>query len=199
MVALAAAPLEWILAWPELPKPESLLYIFLDPEGRPTLDGPESPPGDLPPGVPKRTRGRQTGTIVVLGDPRPQEAPGLALASRGLDTAAQVVGTSGLKSLPYHCQSWLSAWERVTVWADNDDAGRQSARAMRVALGRTSRAPPLTVRLLRQERADPADAAAIFPLPRLDLELVRRTAERNVDDLNLPLWEAARRAALITT
>ena len=36
-------------------------------------------------------------------------------------------------------------------------------------------------------------------LPRLDLELVRRTAERNVDDLNLPLWEAARRAALITT
>ena len=127
VVSLAAAPRHWQETWSKLPPLECLLYVFVDRDGRPVLDRPEASGGRD-----KRSRGPQLGTVVVLGDPRPGDSCGLALAegladalalaSRGMDTAVQAVGTSGLKNL-------ADRGNRVAVrMGQRDGVGRQGPR-----------------------------------------------------------------------
>ena len=204
VVALAAPPLQWAISWPQLPQLGCLLYVFVDWEGRPVLDRPEAAQG-----LDKRTRGPQRGCVVILGDARPGEASGLvltegladalAMASRGMATAVQAVGTSGLTHLAECSASWLAAWASVDVWADNDAPGLQKGQAVRVAVSRTVRPPPVTVWHLQEEGADPADGGAAHPLRPLDLGQVRKAAEQEMRENRLPRWEAARRSAILTS
>ena len=207
VVSLAAAPRHWQETWSKLPPLECLLYVFVDRDGRPVLDRPEASGGRD-----KRSRGPQLGTVVVLGDPRPGDSCGLALAegladalalaSRGMDTAVQAVGTSGLKNLADRETEWLSEWASVTVWADKDPEGQgaRGAAEVRLALQRSSRAPPVSAQTVPSaDDKDPADAAASAPLLPLNLPLVRQVTREDMREHGLPLWEAARQSAIRTS
>ena len=207
VVSLAAAPRHWQETWSKLPPLECLLYVFVDRDGRPVLDRPEASGGRD-----KRSRGPQLGTVVVLGDPRPGDSCGLALAegladalalaSRGMDTAVQAVGTSGLKNLADQETEWLSEWASVTVWADKDPEGQgaRGAAEVRLALQRSSRAPPVSAQTVPSaDHKDPADAAASAPLLPLNLPLVRQVTREDMREHGLPLWEAARQSAIRTS
>ena len=207
VVSLAAAPRHWQETWSKLPPLECLLYVFVDRDGRPVLDRPEASGGRD-----KRSRGPQLGTVVVLGDPRPGDSCGLALAegladalalaSRGMDTAVQAVGTSGLKNLADRETEWLSEWASVTVWADKDPEGQgaRGAAEVRLALQRSSRAPPVSAQTVPSaDHKDPADAAASAPLLPLNLPLVRQVTREDMREHGRPLWEAARQSAIRTS
>ena len=62
IIALAAPPAAWTVAWPELPIPQSVQIIAVDAEGNPALDRPADSGG-----LGKRSIGSTTGAIVVLG------------------------------------------------------------------------------------------------------------------------------------
>ena len=199
LVSLWAAPMQWTAAWPDLPTPEAVELIHIDEAGNPALDRPETEGG-----LPKRTYGPRGGTICVLGDPRPGTsqglalgeglADGLALAARDLATAVACGGTSGLASPGLI--TWCTSFRTVKLWADVDAAGIEAARKLRIALAYAGR--DLNIRILPAGLKDPAVAAAATPLQPLDLPLVREIAAEIVSGDGLPLWEAARIAALTT-
>ena len=209
IINLYAAPTAWTASWPNLPTAAAVELIHVDDEGRPALDRPREDSGLV-----KRTYGRSAGMLTLLGDARPTHAHGLnlsegladalALASRRMETAASVGGTSGLAALADPSTfPWLAAWDGLTLWADNDKPnqlgkrpGHDAARRVRASLDRQG--VRLTVLTLPSAK-DAAEASANTPLSVLDLDTVRDLAESLMESDGLPRWEAARVAALTTT
>ena len=209
IITLYAPPAAWTASWPNLPNAAAVELVHVDGEGRAALDRPRDDGG-----LAKRTYGRSAGMLALLGDSRPTHAHGLdlaegladalALASRRMETAASVGGTSGLAALAEPpVPTWLAAWGSLTLWADNDEPnrlgrrpGHDAARRLRADLDRHD--IRLTVLTLPGAK-DAAEATAHSPLPVLDLETVRDLTESLMESDGLPRWEAARIAALTTT
>ena len=209
IITLYAPPAAWTASWPNLPTATAVELIHVDEDGYPALDRPREDNGLL-----KRTYGRSAGTLTILGDARPTHAHGLnlsegladalALASRRMESAASVGGTSGLSALADHPISlWLAAWTSLTLWADNDKPnqlgrrpGHDAARQLRTNLNRQG--VRLTVLTLPSAK-DAAEASANTPLSVLALDTVRDLAKSLMESDGLPRWEAARVAALTTT
>ena len=86
-------------------------------------------------------------------------ADALALASRSPETAAAVGGVSGLQA--DRLLDWLSRWSGVTVYADDDPDGVDSARRLRRLLAH--RGLETSVYTLAGDHKDPGDYAADNP------------------------------------
>ena len=164
IVAAFAPHDEWAERWPHLPNPTCIELVHLDAEGLPALDKPAEEGG-----LGKRSYGIRQGAVCLLGDPRPESAVGLAivegladalaLASRSPETAAAVGGVSGLQA--DRLLDWLSRWSGVTVYADDDPDGVDSARRLRRLLAH--RGLETSVYTLAGEHNDPGDYAADNP------------------------------------
>ena len=196
VVRLLAPGPAWADTWPDLPAATAVELTHVDDAGAAAQDRPE--------GLPKRSHGPTTGAVTLLGDPRPAWSHGLALAegladalalaSRRTETAAALGGTSGAAGMA-DAAEWLGAWDSLTLWADSDEAGLRAARNLRADLAR--RGIRLDARALTTAK-DAAEATARAPLPALALDTVREFAA-DLTGEGLPLWEAARLAALTTT
>ena len=137
----------------------------------------------------------------LFGDPRPESAVGLeivegladalALASRTPETAAAVGGVSGLQA--DRLLEWLSRWSNVTVYADDDADGIDSARRFRRLLAHCGL--EVGVYTLTGGHNDPGDYAADNPLDDVDMDAAREFA-RDLEQEGLPRWEAARLAMM---
>ena len=195
-VAAFAPHDEWAERWPHLPNPTCIELVHLDAEGLPALDKPAEEGG-----LGKRSYGIRQGAVCLLGDPRPESAVGLvivegladalALASRSPETAAAVGGVSGLQA--DRLLDWLSRWSSVTVYADDDPDGVDSARRLRRLL--THRGLETSVYTLAGEHNDPGDYAADNPLQDVDMDAAREFAQ-DLEQEGLPRWEAARLAMM---
>ena len=182
------------LALPSQPDLHKLVH--LDAEGMPALDKPAEEGG-----LGKRSYGIRQGAVCLLGDPRPESAVGLvivegladalALASRSPETAAAVGGVSGLQA--DRLLDWLSRWSSVTVYADDDPDGVDSARRLRRLLAH--RGLETSVYTLAGEHNDPGDYAADNPLEDVDMDAAREFAQ-DLEQEGLPRWEAARLAMM---
>ena len=196
IVAAFAPHDEWAERWPYLPNPTCIELVHLDAEGLPALDKPAEEGG-----LGKRSYGIRQGAVCLLGDPRPESAVGLviveglsdalALASRSPETAAAVGGVSGLQA--DRLMDWLSRWSSVTVYADDDPDGVDSARRLRRLLAH--RGLETSVYTLAGEHNDPGDYAADNPLEDVDMDAAREFAQDLVQE-GLPRWEAARLAMM---
>ena len=132
VITLAARPEEWERNHPQLPRPAGVQRIPVDSEGRGAGT--------------KRSFGRMTGALMVLGDPRLQLAAGpvlvcegaadaLALAARNTAPTAATFGTSGMNG---DIAGFLAkAAAGTEIWADRDEgkngwapAGLRAARAL---------------------------------------------------------------------
>ena len=141
------------------------------------------------------------GAVCLLGDPRPESAVGLvivegladalALASRSPETAAAVGGVSGLQA--DRLLDWLSRWSSVTVYADDDPDGIDSARRLRRLLAH--RGLETSVYTLAGGHNDAGDYAADNPLEDVDMDTAREFAQ-DLEQEGLPRWEAARLAMM---
>ena len=205
IIALAAPPAAWAVAWPELPIPQSVQIIAVDAEGNPTLDRPKEAGG-----LGKRSIGSTTGAIAVFGcaelanalEPvRVAEgvADALALASHYPGTAIATLGTSTMREPVL--ATWLAtAAAGVVVHADADRAkdgkpppGVSAARALcrdiEAAGGQAHAVMPA-------DGKDPADAAVAAPFGELDpawLDYARTLRETT----GWPRWEIARQSTTI--
>ena len=196
IVAAFAPHDEWAERWPYLPNPTCIELVHLDAEGLPALDKPAEEGG-----LGKRSYGIRQGAVCLLGDPRPESAVGLviveglsdalALASRSPETAAAVGGVSGLQA--DRLMDWLSRWSSVTVYADDDPDGIDSARRLRRLLAH--RGLEVGVYTLAGEHNDAGDYAADNPLEDVDMDAAREFAQDLVQE-GLPRWEAARLAMM---
>ena len=160
IVALAAQPVAWDAAWPDLPKVASVQLVHVDTQGQPALDRPVEAGGRE-----KRTMGMLRGAAVFLGNPRLQEAvdpvhiaeglaDALALASRVPGTAIAALGTSGMVGQDrLLAQSLANSHQGVQVHCDTDEpkqgrppAGRRAAAVLMLAIheagGRALIVPP---------------------------------------------------------
>ena len=202
-VMLLLAPLEeWAAAWPQLPATAAVQVVAVDAGGLQVCDlPPEAVDGrGRPLGQNKRSIGEPSGTVGLLGDPRPATAFGLygcegladalALASRFPDTAMATAGTSGLAGLAAHPAALgvLARWPAVGLWADQDDAGKARARALAGKVN--ARRPGLVEVRHLQEGKDPASAAKAFAP--LDWAQVHDAAAAYAEAADLPAWEALR-------
>ena len=170
--------------------------MHLDAEGLPALDKPAEEGG-----LGKRSYGIRQGAVCLLGDPGPESAVGLvivegladalALASRSPETAAAVGGVSGLQA--DRLLDWLSRWSGVTVYADDDPDGVDSARRLRRLLAH--RGLETGVYTLTGGHNDPGDYAADNPLEDVDMDAAREFAQ-DLEQEGLPRWEAARLAMM---
>ena len=196
IVAAFAPHDEWAERWPHLPNPTCIELVHLDAEGLPTLDKPAEEGG-----LGKRSYGIRQGAVCLLGDPGPESAVGLlivegladalALASRSPETAAAVGGVSGLQA--DRLLDWLSRWSGVTVYADDDPDGVDSARRLRRLLAH--RGLETSVYTLAGDHNDPGDYAADNPLEEVDMDAAREFAQ-DLEQEGLPRWEAARLAMM---
>ena len=196
IVAAFAPHDEWAERWPHLPNPTCIELVHLDAEGLPSLDKPAEEGG-----LGKRSYGIRQGAVCLLGDPRPESAVGLvivegladalALASRSPETAAAVGGASGLQA--DRLLDWLSRWSSVTVYADDDPDGLDSARRLRRLLAH--RGLETSVYTLTGGHNDPGDYAADNPLEDVDMDAAREFAQ-DLEQEGLPRWEAARLAMM---
>ena len=193
VAALFAPPEAWMGAWPNLPAPTAIELVHIDTQGNPALDRDEADGG-----LTKRTHGRRSGSVCLLGAPHPALARGLhlaegladslALAARFPETAAALGGTGGLKMVTL--DDWLAAWNSIVVYADEDGPGIAAAREFRE---RRAEAGQDVRAVVLQGYGDPAAAAASVPLPLVDFDLLHSdTIDLRRD--GLPWWEAARRA-----
>lgn len=196
IIAPFAPPERWLDSWPRLPVPTGVELVHLDLGGMAVLDRPESQEG-----LSKRSYGIRQGAVCLLGDPRPDTAPGLtmvegladalSLAARYPETVAAVGGVSGLMTdLPV---DWLSRWARLSVYADDDHAGVEAARRIRRQLGQHNIA--INAYTLSGSHNDPAAFAEDNPLGDVDLDVARDFAA-DLEQEGLPRWEAARLALL---
>ena len=194
LVALCAPPDTWVEAWPNLPTPLAVELVHIDAQGNPALDRAEADGG-----LGKRTHGPRTGTVCLLGDPRPNESPGLqlaegladslALAARFPETAAALGGTGGLRQPSLDL--WLKDWDSIVVYADEDAAGIDAAQEFRQRLA--AEGQEIRAVVLKGYGDPAAAAAAVSPLPPVDLELLHADASDLRQD-GLPWWEAVRRS-----
>ena len=195
VAVLFAPPGDWINLWPSPPSPAAVELIHVDSEGRAVLDRPGHAGGR-----PKRTHGVRRGSVAMLGNPLPSDAPGLnlaegaadalALAARLPETAVAVggVGGMGIDSL----RDWLSGWLRVNLYADNDAKGLSVARRLRRLM--VAQNVAVGVYTVGSGYKDAADFAADNPFdPDVNLDAARELAADLAGE-GIPAWEAARLA-----
>ena len=195
-VAAFAPHDEWAKRWPHLPNPTCIELVHLDAEGLPSLDKPAEEGG-----LGKRSYGIRQGAVCLLGDPRPESAVGLvivegladalALASRSPETAAAVGGVSGLQA--DRLLDWLSRWSSVTVYADDDPDGVDSARRLRRLLAHRASRPASTP--WRVNTTTRATTRRTIPW-RTSTWTPRASSRRTSEQEGLPRWEAARLAMM---
>ena len=104
---------------------------------------------------------------------------------------AAVGGVSGLQA--DRLLEWLSHWSSVTVYADDDPDGIDSARRLRRLLAH--RGLEVGVYTLAGAHKDPGDYAGDNPLDVVDMDAAREFA-RDLEQEGLPRWEAARLAMM---
>ena len=202
IITLLASPKAWEEAWPNLPAPAGVHLVNIDAKGAPALDRRDAKDGPLN----KRSYGPSTGAVAVLGDPRPIEAAGvhvaegladaLALASRFLDTAVAICGTSGMMGASQNTAflQWLASIGCPGVWEDQDGPGKAAAATLARALARHCHPDRLPQLHRVSHGGDPAAAAAAFqPLPAVELRDLASDLQAN----GLPSWEAWRQASNI--
>ena len=207
IVALAAQPVAWAAAWPELPNVAAVQLVHVDAQGQPALDRPTQDGG-----LAKRTIGQAQGAAVVLGNPQLPEASApvhvaegladaLALASRHEGTAIAALGTSGM--MDGLLAQWLAdAALGARVHADTDEAkqgrppaGRRAAATLMLAV-RDAGGEALIVTPEQgfKDFADEAAAGPDFgPLPEGWPDYARTLSETTT----WPRWEIARVATII--
>ena len=209
IVALAAQPVAWATAWPELPNVAAVQLVHVDAQGQPALDRPAEAGGRE-----KRTIGMLRGAAVVLGNPLLPEASAtahvaegladaLALASRVEGTAVAALGTSGLMEQDQLLAQWLAgSAQGVRIHCDADEpkqgrppAGRRAAAVLMVAVneagGRALIVPPAPG---SKDYADECAQGPEFgPLPE-GWEDYAKTLRETTD---WPRWEIARVATNI--
>ena len=198
IIALAAPPAAWTVAWPELPIPQSVQIIAVDAEGNPALDRPADSGG-----LGKRSIGSTTGAIVVLGCAELADAlepvrvaegvaDALALASHYPGTSIATLGTSTMQenTLP----AWLAtAAAGVVVHADADAGGERAARELRRSIQAAGGIVQAYLPARGKDAADAAAAAAFGPLPDGWPDYARTLR----DTTKWPRWEIARQAVNI--
>ena len=198
IIALAALPAAWTIAWPELPIPQSVQIIAVDAEGKPALDRPKEAGG-----LGKRSIGSTTGAIVVLGCAELADAlepvrvaegvaDALALASHYPGTSIATLGTSTMQenTLP----AWLAtAAAGVVVHADADAGGERAARELRRSIQAAGGIVQAYLPARGKDAADAAAAAAFGPLPDGWPDYARTLR----DTTKWPRWEIARQAVNI--
>ena len=203
IVCAYALPAEWERAFPKTPAPDAVEYRPLNAEGTSVRDRPPEQHG-----VQKRTLGIKTGgRVCLLGDPRAEIAPGLALfegltdalawTAREPDSAAAVGGTGGLDGAAL--STWLDGWTRTQMFADRDSGGLDGALNLRAEM--MTRNVPLRFVRASPPYNDYAEWAAAQPPLKLtedQLEAARDLA-RDYETEGLPPNEAARRAAQIVS
>ena len=168
IVALFAPLPDWIAA-PALPAPAGVQLVNVDADGSPATDGG---------GLGKRSHGRLSGAVCVIGGPLPEAgrvhvceglADALAVAAREDGAALACGGTAGLRRL---ADPLAVIGLPVTVWPDGERAGRIAADELTAAL-RERGAVVSTAAVPDGE--DPASIAGPFngppwvaPNPRID-------------------------------
>ena len=164
--------------------------VHVDADGMPAPDGG---------GLTKRSIGRMSGAVCVLGRHWPAEeihvaeglADVLALAARLPWAAVCMGGTANYRNLDLAL--WLSDFRHVRVWADADGPGLEAARTLAQhvrGLGGS------TVTIERVGAGDdPGSAGAHFPA--LDEGLRREYADDLARRDGMPRWEAERIASII--
>lgn len=200
LVALAAPPLAWSVAWPALPPLQAVQLIAVDALGTPALDRPEDSGG-----LGKRSIGATTGAIVLFGYPNLASAlepvrvaedlaDALALATRYPGAAVATLGTSTMAG--EELAAWLATCPAgVAVHADGDAGGEGAPRQLR----RNIRAAGGTARALLPARgkdaAEAASAAPFGPLPDGWIDYAKTLQETT----DWPRWEIARQAVTLLT
>ena len=208
IVALAAQPVAWAVAWPELPEMTAVHLVHVDTQGKPALDRPGQDGG-----LAKRTIGQAQGAVILLGNPQLPEAAApvhvaegladaLALASRIEGTSVAALGTSGMMGQDQILAQWLaSAAQGVQVHCDTDEAkqgrppaGRRAAAVLMLAIKDAGgQALIVTPAQGFKDFADEAAAGPDFgPLPE-GWDDYGRTLQETT---NWPRWEIARVASI---
>ena len=209
IVALAAQPVAWAAAWPELPELTAVHLVQVDAHGQPALDRHRQDGG-----LAKRTVGQAQGAVVLLGNPQLPEAAApvhvaegladaLALASRFEGTSVAALGTSGMMGQDRILAQWLaSAAQGVQVHCDTDEAkqgrppaGRRAAAVLMLAIKDAGgQALIVTPAQGFKDFADEAAAGPDFgPLPEGWVDYARTIRETT----NWPRWEIFRVATVI--
>ena len=203
ILALIASPGAWTASWPDLPLPQAVQRIAVNPDGAPALDR----PADVG-GLGKRSMGPTAGGIIVIGCPLLDEAfypirvaeglaDALALASRYPGPAVATVGTEGMGDEAL--AAWLAtAPAGVVVHADADTGkdGRPppGAAAARTLCRAIEDAGGLCRAVFAPAGKDAADTAKERPFAPLEegwLDFARTLRETTA----WPRWEIARQAA----
>ena len=208
IVALAAQPVAWAAAWPELPNVAAVQLVHVDAQGQPALDRPAEAGGRD-----KRAMGILQGAVVVLGNPLLPEASApahiaegladaLGLASRVDGTSVAALGTSGMMGQEPLAQWLAGAAQGVQIHCDSDvpkqgrpPAGRRAAAVLMLAVnesgGRALIVPPAPG---CKDCADEFSQGPAFgPLP----EGWEDYAKTLRDTTAWPRWEIARVATTI--
>ena len=197
VIAMAATPMAWTRAWPNLPELSCVQVVFVAEDGGPARDR----------GLTKRTYAGTRDAVIVLGCPLLDQATApvdvaegladaLALASRSPAPAASTLGTAGMSSIT--TAEWLATSPATRVWADRDEAkngkapqgqryGRQLVRLVNEAGGNA------TALHTPSPHKDPAAAAAAIGFNNPDPtwpEYAKTLAETT----DWPRWEIARQA-----
>ena len=200
IVAMAAPPMHWVIAWPDTPRPAGVQLISVAYDGTPCLDRPE-----IETGVGKRSYGRLNGSVLLIGNPLQDGAieaarvvegvaDGLAVASRHLGPVLVSMGTSGLT----HPETvkWLANWPGgVVVHADDDAAGTRAALNIVRLINLQSGFEHCTA-FHPTSGKDAADAARLEGFNELQDEWPGYAGQL-VELEGLPRPEAARRASII--
>lgn len=203
IVCAYALPDEWERAFPKTPAPDAVEYRALNAEGTGVCDRPREQGG-----LQKRTLGIKTGgRVCLLGDPRAELAPGLALfegltdalawTAREPDSAAAVGGTGGLDGASL--AKWLNGWNRTRMFADRDSGGLDAALRLRAeTMARNVRFRLQHISPPYNDYADWAAAQPPLALSEDQLEAARELA-LDYEKEGLTPNEAARRAAQIVS
>ena len=198
IIAMAAQPVAWTEAWPNLPELSCVQLVFIAEDGSPAKDR----------GLTKRTYAATRDAVVVLGCPllemnnEPVDvaeglADALALAARNPAPAIATLGTAAMGSTSL--AEWLVTGPETRVWADRDEAkegrappgqrhGRQMVRLVNDAGGNA-----WAVHALAPHK-DPAAAAEALGFNDPDpawTEYARTLADMQPD---WPRWELVRQA-----
>ena len=174
------APLDaWRTARPSPPTPTAVECIFIDGDGRPTLDRSEKRDGRS-----KRTYGARLGTACVIGESILDGnvavvegiADGLAVAARRPSPVVVCAGTAGLRNDAL--ADALAQAQVVDIFADNEEngAGVDAAHHLRESLSLRGGTANVLINGLFKDAADVAAKGS--PFPDVDGDLLAEEAER---------------------
>ena len=206
IVVAMASPVDWATAWPAPPNPLAIHLVSIGEAGESALDRPADYGN---PGLPKRTMGRATSTVAIIGNPVLEEtsspvriieglADGLALAARFEGPVIASLGTPARLAKDADFVAWLAkAPIGVVIHADADAPGQQAARSFRRVL---QDANIICRAVLPPEGTgkDSADVARQFPFATLPDSWTDYATTLTSMNPTWPRWEVARQASIAT-